>query len=388
MLGQERSDDLAVDVGESEISARMTIRQSFVVEAEQMQNGRMQIMDANPVLDRSESKVIGRSVGLASTDATASQPHREAIVVVISACPAFRNWRATEFTSPDNERFLKQAATFQIAQQGGGRLINLPTQAGDRLVDILVVIPAAQLDVDVPDAPFDESTRHQASASVATRTVLVRYRPSFLGQIEDITGGELHAVGRFHSADTGVQQAVRTTLVELPAVQLLDEFDLLPLSFSIQAAVAQIAHHLVGILLGHIDRGRLMLAGQVRVAHIARCGATFAERNKRGQVLIFGSQSVRDPRAERRVNLVDAARKEMICGGGMVRISTHHGAHEAQVVGARAQVREQIADEHSALTTRLKRPRRGKQSASHSFGTQVRAGGPLAGELLEERFWI
>jgi len=62
----------------------MAESQFCVIEAEQLQQGRMEIMDVDRIFDRLESKIIGRAVNISATDAATRQPHRETVMIMIA----------------------------------------------------------------------------------------------------------------------------------------------------------------------------------------------------------------------------------------------------------------------------------------------------------------
>ena len=51
-----------VDVGQAEVAAAVAVRQLLVVEAHQVQDRRVQVVDVDAVLDRVEAELVGRAV--------------------------------------------------------------------------------------------------------------------------------------------------------------------------------------------------------------------------------------------------------------------------------------------------------------------------------------
>lgn len=76
-------------IGESEVSSRMPEGEPLVIEAEEMQNRRMQIMNMHFVMSCLESKLIRFAVRHAPFDTAPCHPHREAMVIVISTITVF-----------------------------------------------------------------------------------------------------------------------------------------------------------------------------------------------------------------------------------------------------------------------------------------------------------
>ena len=82
-LGQDFMEDVARDVREAEIASCVTVRQAFVIEAEAMQHRRVQIVNGGAILDRSKTELIRGSVHRAAANASAGEPDRETVVIVI-----------------------------------------------------------------------------------------------------------------------------------------------------------------------------------------------------------------------------------------------------------------------------------------------------------------
>ena len=53
-------------IGQPEVAARVAIGQSLMIEAEQVQDGRLQIVDVDLLLDRLKAELVGRAVDVAA----------------------------------------------------------------------------------------------------------------------------------------------------------------------------------------------------------------------------------------------------------------------------------------------------------------------------------
>ena len=62
----------------------MAVGEAGVVEPEQVQGGGLEIMHMHRLLHRLEAEFIGGAIDRAPLHATASQPHREPMVVVVA----------------------------------------------------------------------------------------------------------------------------------------------------------------------------------------------------------------------------------------------------------------------------------------------------------------
>ncbi len=104
-----------MDIGETEIAPGIAEREFFVVEAEQLENRCMEIVDVDFVLDGRETEFVGGAMDHAAFDAAASQPHRKTVMVVIPAvnlagiragCRQLDDWRPSKFPSPHHQRLF------------------------------------------------------------------------------------------------------------------------------------------------------------------------------------------------------------------------------------------------------------------------------------------
>src|SRR4030095_1117303 len=120
LLRQNLPHDVPGDVGQAEVAPGIAIGEPLVIEAEQMQDRGMKVVDVNPVLDGPEAEVVGRAVGQAPFHAAAGPPHRDAGRGVVAASTPLRRvggGSAAELATPDDERLVEQAAALEVAQQ-------------------------------------------------------------------------------------------------------------------------------------------------------------------------------------------------------------------------------------------------------------------------------
>ena len=87
--------------------------------------------------------------------------------------------RAAEFADPDDQRFVEQAASIQVVEQGGETLVGRGHQAVLELIEIVAVRIPEVLSVVVPvdrhqaDARLDEPARQQQALAVDVPAVAV-----------------------------------------------------------------------------------------------------------------------------------------------------------------------------------------------------------------------
>ena len=114
-----------MDVGEAEVAAGVVVGEFLVIEAEEVENGGLEIVDVDGVFGGGEAEFVGGAVDVTALHSTAGHPHGEAVVVVVAAfmVPAFgsrlghfHGGGAAEFAAPDDEGFVEEAALFEIGE--------------------------------------------------------------------------------------------------------------------------------------------------------------------------------------------------------------------------------------------------------------------------------
>ena len=128
----------------------MAIGEAFVVDAELMEDGSLQVVDVNGVLGNVDAVIVGLAVGDTPAHATAGEPVGEAVGMMVAAIGSLGELAlavngTAEFSAPDNESIVEHAALLKIAQECGGGLIGVATLHADLFRRVAVGIPAAVL---------------------------------------------------------------------------------------------------------------------------------------------------------------------------------------------------------------------------------------------------
>src|SRR5439155_6954311 len=107
-LGEHFFDEVAVDVGEAEVAALEAVGEALVVEAEEVEDGSLEVVDVVLFLDGGEAEVVGLANN-ALSDAAAGDPHGEGVDVMVAADgdADLAHRRAAEFAAPDDERVFQ-----------------------------------------------------------------------------------------------------------------------------------------------------------------------------------------------------------------------------------------------------------------------------------------
>ena len=129
-LREEVFDDVAVDVGEAEVAAGVGVGEFFVIEAEEVEDGGVEVVDGGDIDGGAAAEFVGLAIADAAFDTGAHHPGGEGVGVVIASAGAFlMGGHAAEFGAPDDEDIVQHAALFEIGEEGGGGLIEDGTMA-------------------------------------------------------------------------------------------------------------------------------------------------------------------------------------------------------------------------------------------------------------------
>ena len=122
-LGEEVFDDVAMDIGEAEVTAAVSVGEFLVIEAEKVEHRRVEVVNVDLVFDGLKSEVVGRAVNVPGFDSAARHPGGEAVVVVIAAVQFagigsflwhLDDWSASKFAAPENKRFIEHTSLLEI----------------------------------------------------------------------------------------------------------------------------------------------------------------------------------------------------------------------------------------------------------------------------------
>src|SRR4029078_7895478 len=111
-----------------------------VVNAKEMQNGRVGVMDMTQVVRDGSPNLVGLAVSDTAFHGAAGKPRREAGPVMAAAFRTVLAGGSAKFGSPHDKCFVEHAAALEVFQQTSDRLVD---GLGQRLMlrHILVGIP-------------------------------------------------------------------------------------------------------------------------------------------------------------------------------------------------------------------------------------------------------
>ena len=139
-------------IGQAEVAALEFVGELGVIYAEAVQNGRVQIVDVDWIIDDVVAEVVGLAVGQTAFDAAACYPEAEAAGMMIAAVVVVSQHAlgvdgAAEFSAPDHQRAVEQTPLLEIADQRGGRPIDLARDLLQGLSEVRVVIPVGVIEL-------------------------------------------------------------------------------------------------------------------------------------------------------------------------------------------------------------------------------------------------
>src|SRR6266568_90603 len=171
-LRQHVLHDFSAHIGQPKIPARVAVSEFLVVEAQQVQHGRVQVMDMDEVLGRAIAELVSGAVNVSAFYSPAGQPDGESIMIVIAPFAFARGARrgnfdsrgAAEFTTADYQRFSEQSALFKVGKQRGNALVHLAGQLAMVFLDQVMAVPrlyVAMIALHHAHTALDQPPGHQ-----------------------------------------------------------------------------------------------------------------------------------------------------------------------------------------------------------------------------------
>ena len=292
-----------------------------MVQPQQVQQRRVQIVERDRLLHRLEAELVGRSNHLTAFDAGAGHQHGLRAGVVIAPDPALRDRHAPELRVHDDQRPVQQTARLEVGQQAchrpirfGGVLRVIPLDVVVRVPGVgVLVADAAGKDLHEPDAALDEPSRHQALAPerLAHGVVEAVERLRRLGLTRDVhrlRRASLHAIGELVRGDARRQLAVAGEHLHVQFVQLRQRVEPGTLGIGAQACRRlQVDDRIAGRTKLRPLIGSRNESGAPIVRPAERPAARIGHHDVGGKTGCDRSQSIGDPRTHTRESQVDLA---------------------------------------------------------------------------------
>ena len=214
------------------------------------------VVYVHTAVDDVEPVIVRLAVYVPSLDPAARHPQREypAMMippVVIRLGRALRVWRPAELPAPDHQRFVKHPALFQIADQPGGRLVDVPRHRRELLRQPSVMVPPAMIELDEAYVSLRQPSRQQAIRREGARLprVLPVQRQHMLGLlrcVRQVGNTSLHAERHLVLRDSRFDFRIAGATLQTP-VQFRQRVQLSPSLFPGQPRrVRQVEHRVAG----------------------------------------------------------------------------------------------------------------------------------------------
>src|SRR5438445_1346076 len=159
-LGEDGFDNFTADIGQTKIAALRAISQLFVIDTQEAEHGRVQIMDMDRVINSIVTQFVGPAISHAAFDARTSHPDGEAFDMVIATI-ALRHGGPAKFTSPNDQRIFQHAARLEVLEQSSGAPVNQTGGGGDSIFDAAVMIPSAMVKLYEAHTAFCQTPSQQ-----------------------------------------------------------------------------------------------------------------------------------------------------------------------------------------------------------------------------------
>ena len=271
-----------MDVGEAKIAAAVAVCQPRVVEAEQMQHRRLQVVHVHRLFHGLEPELVGRAVHRAAANAATGHPDREPVVIVVTArglthpgarrrkfdrgCPA-------ELAPPEHERAVEHSATDEVVEERADRPITLAGQPAVVGLDLLVAVPGlpgAMPGLHVAHTPLDKPPRDEHLPPLRVVAIAGEHVCRFAGHVERVGRLRLHPPREFHRREPGFECRVVRPCGQVLPIELGDEVELPPLRSPVEHWMADVLHQVGRVALLRVDVRALEGARQEGASPVLR----------------------------------------------------------------------------------------------------------------------
>ena len=231
-------------VGEPHVPAAVAVGEPLVVQPEQVQHRRVQVVRGDRLLFGLVAEVVGGPDRLAALDPGPRHPGRLRPRVVIASHAPLRDRHPTELSMPHHQCGVQEPAGLQVRQEPRDRLVRLggvqrvilhEVAVGVPGVGVLVAHPAHE-ELDEPDPALDEPARHEALPAERLGELFVeavelpgRFR--FRGDVDGFRRAPLHPVGELVGGDPRRELRVARIPLHVDLVQPRQGIEPRPLLF-------------------------------------------------------------------------------------------------------------------------------------------------------------
>ena len=128
--GHDLFNDSSGNVGQAKLTALEEIGQLLMVDAQQMQDGGLKVVNMDAPFGYVESVVVGTAMYMARLHAAAAHPERKYAAMMIAAIVvglgrALRIRRPAELAAPNHQRIVQHPTLLQIKDQSRRWLVSV-----------------------------------------------------------------------------------------------------------------------------------------------------------------------------------------------------------------------------------------------------------------------
>jgi len=220
----------------------VVVGEAFVIEAEEVEDGGVEVVDGDGVFFGFGAEVVRGAVGVGFFDAGSSEEAGEGVRVVIAArAISLEEGHAAEFGGPDDQGVIEHTALFEISDEGPGRLVHDLGLHPVGVLDVGVGVPVGDAvsaggiraveELDDADSFFEEAAGQDAVLGVfffeigaGVGAVLFLDGGGLVLKIHDFRNRNLHLPGKFVAGDTGGEVGVAREFFEVVSVEAFENF--------------------------------------------------------------------------------------------------------------------------------------------------------------------
>src|SRR5258707_14935680 len=104
---------MTMHIGEAKITSAKPVSEPFVVDSEQVEHRRVEIVHSTNILCGIVAKFVCRAVNGAPFNAATGEPKAETVRIVVATVATLRKGSAAKLARKNNQRLLQQPARLQ-----------------------------------------------------------------------------------------------------------------------------------------------------------------------------------------------------------------------------------------------------------------------------------
>jgi len=294
-LRQNLLHHFAVDISQAEVAAGVAVGELLVVDAEDVEDGGVEVVHMDFVFLGEVAEVVGGSVAIAGFDASSGEPDGEAGGVVVTAIFPLGYGCTAKLGSPDDEGVVHQAALLEVGEESGNGLVGGQSVFGVTFDEATVLVPdIGSAGLNVADSSFTETTCQEAAMAefgglLSVQAVEFPGGFGFVGNVDYAWSDALHLEGHLVALDYAIDIGI-LSLLEVFLVNAVEHLQLQYLVLLGDFWVLQIFDGRIRSFAGRVTKGcRLMMCreegGTVVPCPAMTCRWSYADEG--GKVAVF-----------------------------------------------------------------------------------------------------